>query len=142
MDRFTDNTTADTRFASWSGGWQMFKDNPIFGVGFSNYVNSMIIYKIDIGYDARAAHNMYVECFTELGLLGFISFLWFLFKPAKYYFQYKFLPFELILSFIVILIMGMTLSQLAAKYIWIIFALMYNRYLWLGPTNPPKREVY
>lgn len=142
IDRFSDNTTVDTRFASWSGGWQMFKDNPIFGVGFSNYVNSMIIYKVDIGWSARAAHNMYVQCFTELGLLGFFSFLWFLFKPVKYYFQYKFLPFELILSFIVILIMGMTLSHLAEKYVWIIFALMYNRYLWLDLTKTTKRKVY
>lgn len=141
LDRFTDNSTADTRFASWSGGWQMFKDNPIFGVGFSNYVNSMIIYKIDIGYDARAAHNMYVECFTELGLLGLISFLWFLFKPIKYFFKYKILPFEIIMSFIAILIMGMTLSQFAEKYIWFVYAMMYNRNMWeIKKINFGKNE--
>lgn len=142
VERFSDNHTANTRFASWGGGWEMFKINPIFGVGYINYIDAMTFHNIDIGINHRAAHNMYVQCLAELGMLGILSFLWLLFKPIQYYFQYKNLSSELFLTYIPILIMGMTLSHLAEKYVWIIFALMYNRYLWLGSTKTPKREVY
>jgi putative inorganic carbon (HCO3(-)) transporter len=48
----------------WSSGLQMFKHSPLFGVGFGNYTD----------YYEITAHNSFVLCLAELGLVG--SLIW------------------------------------------------------------------
>jgi O-antigen ligase len=45
-------------------GLQMLRESPIWGVGFSNFLDHHEI----------VAHNSFVHCFAELGLIGY--FLW------------------------------------------------------------------
>jgi putative inorganic carbon (hco3(-)) transporter len=56
--------SASERIDAWNEGIQMLKENPVFGVGFDRFVDHHI----------RTAHNSFVLCFAEIGLLGY--FLW------------------------------------------------------------------
>jgi putative inorganic carbon (hco3(-)) transporter len=48
------------RLSAWSTGLELFKQSPIFGVGFGNFTN----------FNDVTAHNSFVLCLAELGLLG------------------------------------------------------------------------
>jgi hypothetical protein len=52
------------RLEAWANGLEMFKSAPIFGIGFGGFTD---LYEI-------TAHNSFVLCLAELGLLG--STLW------------------------------------------------------------------
>jgi O-antigen ligase len=52
------------RLEAWANGLEMFKSAPLFGIGFSGFTD---LYEI-------TAHNSFVLCLAELGLLG--STLW------------------------------------------------------------------
>lgn len=48
------------RLSAWSTGLELFKGSPIFGIGFGNFTN----------FNEHTAHNSFVLCLAELGLLG------------------------------------------------------------------------
>ena len=52
------------RVDAWAGGLQMLRGSPVWGVGFAQFreINQL------------AAHNSFVNCFSETGLVGY--FLW------------------------------------------------------------------
>jgi O-antigen ligase len=52
------------RLEAWANGLEMFKSAPLFGIGFNSFTD---LYEI-------TAHNSFVLCLAELGLLG--SALW------------------------------------------------------------------
>jgi O-antigen ligase len=52
------------RLDLWRDGWGMFKSSPLWGVGFGEFSRRGMM----------TAHNSFVLCFTELGVLG--TFFW------------------------------------------------------------------
>ena len=52
--------TALARVQLWSEGFALFKQNPIFGIGADQYEEQV----------GMVAHNSFIHCFTELGLVG------------------------------------------------------------------------
>jgi putative inorganic carbon (hco3(-)) transporter len=48
------------RLSAWSIGLELFKQAPIFGIGFGNFTN----------FNEITAHNSFVLCLAELGLVG------------------------------------------------------------------------
>ncbi|MDP8219694.1 MAG: hypothetical protein P9M03_13320 [Candidatus Theseobacter exili] len=56
---------ATERIVFWSAGNQMLKDDPIFGVGYNMFGEYCY---------SRAAQSSFVECYSELGFLGY--FFW------------------------------------------------------------------
>ncbi|HVY61857.1 MAG TPA: O-antigen ligase family protein [Planctomycetota bacterium] len=52
--------SAQGRIQSWSAGLAMLKSHPLFGVGFNRYTD----------YNPLVAHNSFVHCLGELGLVG------------------------------------------------------------------------
>ena len=72
-------------------GLSMFLDNPITGVGISNYQTSCINiskYKnLMINYDcASHPHNLYIQWLSEGGIITFDSFLFLLFSILYFIF--------------------------------------------------------
>ena len=64
------------RFLRWPNTINMFKDHPIFGVGFGTYKYSFYLYDTDnSGTWSTNAHNEYLETLSEGGLIGSIIFL-------------------------------------------------------------------
>jgi hypothetical protein len=59
------DASAMGRLEAWSEGLQMLKYSPIWGVGFGSFadVNRIV------------AHNSFVHCYGELGLIGYFSWL-------------------------------------------------------------------
>ncbi|WP_293995919.1 O-antigen ligase family protein [Sphaerotilus sp.] len=56
--------SAAERIEAWSVGLELLKWKPAFGVGYGNFID----------HNPLTAHNSFVLCFAELGLVGY--FLW------------------------------------------------------------------
>lgn len=59
------------RIESWYQGYQMFKSNPLFGVGMGSYTD----------YHELTAHNSFVLIMAELGFLGLFFFTGLIYYP-------------------------------------------------------------
>lgn len=78
------DTTRLERIYTWTGGWVMFKANPIFGIGAGNYPYTLGYYEddpelralniFDRSFGGRMAHSLYFTMFAELGSVGTISY--------------------------------------------------------------------
>ena len=53
-------TDGADRLEAWANGLEMFKSAPLFGIGFNNFAD----------LNGITAHNSFVLCLAELGLLG------------------------------------------------------------------------
>ena len=82
IDIEASDTTAQTRFYSWRGGWQAWQDKPILGWGIENY-NIAYNHYFDVHFydEVRGetwfdrAHNTVVEYLTNTGIVGLVSYL-------------------------------------------------------------------
>ena len=72
------------RSTIWQVGWRMATDNPVRGVGLGSFETSSIHYVLEPGTLERAdqvidtpkvAHNIYLQVFAELGLVGLTMLL-------------------------------------------------------------------
>lgn len=66
-----------TRLALWRGGWEIFKDYPIFGVGDIGIEKYYVHYKR--AYDKEIhghLHNNYFHFLATLGLFGFLAIMY------------------------------------------------------------------
>lgn len=61
----TSEESAAQRIEAWYAGWTMLKAEPLFGVGYGNFLD----------YHYLTAHNSFVLCFSELGLFGYFAWL-------------------------------------------------------------------
>ena len=57
--------SAKGRLDAWSEGLQMLKSSPIWGIGYNSFKDENEI----------VAHNSFVHCFAELGLVGYALWL-------------------------------------------------------------------
>lgn len=63
------------RLSQWFAGWQMFRANPILGVGIGNYNAAYDDYRLDQWPMALGhAHNHYLTLAAEAGLLGALAY--------------------------------------------------------------------
>ncbi|HEX3277797.1 MAG TPA: O-antigen ligase family protein [Thermoleophilaceae bacterium] len=76
---FRDNNSLRGRTSENLAALHMWADHPLVGVGPDNFEVHYLDYSTAIGIDqrdqARGAHNLYLEAFAELGLLGGAAFL-------------------------------------------------------------------
>lgn len=71
---------ANFRLAAWNCGWELFKENPITGVGlgdkkdalFAKYEQKEFRFAIDTN---KNVHNNYLDVLYGLGIFGFIVFI-------------------------------------------------------------------
>ena len=82
--RKDDAGSAYSRIPSMIVMMRMIEDHPILGVGVNNYISERIGY---LGEDVRGAlrypHNQYLLVFAETGIIGFFSFMFFLYRIFK-----------------------------------------------------------
>src|SRR5205814_9877341 len=57
--------TMQARIQLWSEGLQLFREAPLFGIGYREYAEQA----------GQVAHNSFVHCYTELGFFGGTAFL-------------------------------------------------------------------
>ncbi len=58
-------SSADDRIGAWGSAIQMFKSHPLLGVGYNNFLE----------HHHLTAHNSFVLCFAELGLIGYFPWM-------------------------------------------------------------------
>ncbi len=82
LEQGTEEGTADQRIYLWGIALKMFYDNPILGVGPSNYRSFVLNYDVeDRFYDyytkgiGRVAHSTPVQWLAETGIIGIIILL-------------------------------------------------------------------
>jgi O-antigen ligase len=78
------DSTRMERIYTWTGGWVMYKANPIFGIGAGNYPYALPHYEDDPelralnvfnrSFGGRQTHSSYFEMLAELGSVGAICF--------------------------------------------------------------------
>jgi O-antigen ligase len=73
------------RLTTWSAGWQMFLDRPITGIGMGEFgtANGVKYWPDRRHPHWYNAHSLYLQTISELGILGAIAFLTFLFQLFK-----------------------------------------------------------
>lgn len=73
------DTSTEGRLASWTVAYNLFNENPWFGVGQGNFKSHYQNGALDDGLifrgEGRATHSLYLELLTELGLVGLMTFL-------------------------------------------------------------------
>jgi hypothetical protein len=57
--------SASGRIEMWSAGLQNLKQSPIWGIGYRNFDE----------VNVKAAHSAFVQCFAELGMVGYVLWL-------------------------------------------------------------------
>jgi O-antigen ligase len=64
------------RMANWHSAWNMYEDNPLFGVGIGNYPEAYEHYFVKGWREAKGhAHNVYLNMLAEMGIIGLGSYL-------------------------------------------------------------------
>lgn len=115
------------RFEIWEDAYNVFKANPILGVGISNYDRaSEKKYKTKPGGRYYSAHSDYLGLLCETGIVGFTGFLimlWIMFREA-----YKKNKLNLLLSITsVLLFLGIFESNMNKNtYVYIIYFILYS----------------
>lgn len=68
-----DDTSVGTRFRMWYYAWTWFKNRPILGNGFFYFKYAFAHY--DLWGRELPAHNVYLQLLCELGMSGFVIYL-------------------------------------------------------------------
>jgi O-antigen ligase len=65
------------RLYQWQETLDMLKDHSLLGVGLDNYQNAFAPYQKTTGIEIfKYPHNIFLNFWSELGLLGLISIFW------------------------------------------------------------------
>ncbi len=76
--------SAASRLVLAQGALRMFSESPIIGKGIGTLQYTIGNYMADLGYDKNVvAHNMYLQILVELGLIGFLPFIYILYRSGK-----------------------------------------------------------
>lgn len=85
MKTITDkqNSTRNLRFLHWTTAWEIFKDNPVIGVGPQNYPWTSSGYfhlspffkEGSRGRAGRQSHSLYFTLIPEMGMVGILIYL-------------------------------------------------------------------
>ncbi|MCJ8275857.1 MAG: O-antigen ligase family protein, partial [Bdellovibrionales bacterium] len=74
-------SSAGKRMRLWNINYEMFKDNPLLGVGLHQNPKHTLKYYIEI-YKKRDmeshAHNLFLQVLAGTGIFGFLFFMWFM----------------------------------------------------------------
>jgi len=79
-----EDDTSENRLAHWAWGWEVAKDYPVLGVGYSNWLVYCDYHNPNGVHDdfrgrCLLPHNTYVELLAEMGWVGMVFYLWIVF---------------------------------------------------------------
>ena len=81
VKRLAETRSVNYRFGYWTGGWGVFKENWLTGVGLENFQYNYPAHKPPWAGEVQYPHNCIVQSATEFGVMGLIAFvaIWVLF---------------------------------------------------------------
>ena len=127
--------SAGSRLRLWAAGMQMVYDHP-FGIGVGNWYQTIGSYIPE--YAGKDSHNTYVKCIAEMGILGFLVFAFVIFfslieirrlnryadyLPSDIQNDLKLFAFGILLTLVIILTCGLTITMIYTETIWILLML-------------------
>ena len=62
----------------WQAAWGMIRARPLTGLGLNTFMANYLTFWVGGERQPRYAHNCYLQTWAETGLVGLLSFLWFL----------------------------------------------------------------
>lgn len=72
------------RLTQWQETWQLLKDQPLLGAGLSGYPSALLPYHTHLDIEIfQYPHNIILNTWTELGLLGLFAFLFLAWQIIK-----------------------------------------------------------
>ena len=154
QDRLTAELATGTgRTDLWTLGLRVVEDRPILGAGIGNFGATSQLYVLEPGAlesrniitkadEPRVAHNIYLETFAELGVIGFALFAMLLAWPlaitlraARSFLRQGNLRME-------ILTRALFAAQAAALTAGFFASLEYNKQLWLVLALGPVMAAF
>lgn len=139
----------------WLVSWQMFLQHPVLGIGWEMQFHVMDIRHLELvpqnitwddfqGYRPRVAHNIYLQTLVELGIVGFIFFITWIFSltTAPIHKDKELRDSWLITLAIAVamLVGGLTNPEFHKKYFWFALALPHGlHYYWLLQQRNHRR---
>lgn len=118
----------------WGESWNMLKDNWLWGAGLAGYQTKIIPYHLPTFEIFLYPHNIVLNFWSELGILGLLSFIWlfikFLWENITNYFtnNHKLLNLVLIMVIIQLLIHGLVDAPYLKNDLSILFWLIIGIY--------------
>ncbi len=79
----SDEYSWGTRVDAWIIVLTISRENPLFGLGFSNYYWYTPLFPIRGWHVSFNSHSQYVDLIAQVGLLGLIFFLWVFFEVGR-----------------------------------------------------------
>ena len=69
----------------------MIKDHPLFGVGLNNFIPSLSLIQKPLSSTLylQPVHNIFLLITAEIGIIGLVFFLWFLFKTYNHLIYFR-----------------------------------------------------
>jgi len=82
------STSVGTRFEMWQAAWQIYRDNPLLGVGWGHYKeNAQTLVDAGVRHKSAATwghpHNQFFAAMANGGTLAFVAILLLFLIPAK-----------------------------------------------------------
>lgn len=125
----TDAGSAWARILSWFYAFQLFLENPFFGVGIMGYGPAMHARGLFLDAPAQEVRttNLYLEILAELGGLGFIAFMWWAFAPVFRLWKYRAKRYAsgFLAALVSMLTMFPFIQTWWRPYLWIAWVLAY-----------------
>ena len=123
--------TIGLRYDIWQGGWRMWMDNIIFGVGIGRFPEKIAFYAPGMHYSYITAHNTYLNMLAETGIVGFLLFMLLLIFTLKNFLEKRKTEDNLSDSlqnlwlsvFLVILISSLTMTVEYHKLLWFLIGI-------------------
>ncbi|RKY53124.1 MAG: hypothetical protein DRP89_06655 [Candidatus Neomarinimicrobiota bacterium] len=118
------------RLNIWLVGWEMVKSNPLLGVGlgnfpvrFGDYIGAASLLFGGYGiYQGRDPHNLLLSVQCELGLIGLVIVLWFIWRIFSRLFDNRSDPRALlgVTLLVFLLSANMFVTYQFRKYFWFV----------------------
>ncbi|MBT4120537.1 MAG: O-antigen ligase family protein [Candidatus Magasanikbacteria bacterium] len=136
---FFQDRSGQIRLSMWSDTFEFLKDNPIRGAGLASYEEKIIPYHTTVNGEGieifHHPHNIFLTMWTNLGILGLVSFILILISIIKNSLKIQNSKFKIYIlsSMVVILTMGLVDSPYIkndlAIFFWLLPALLLtNKY--------------
>ncbi len=132
--------SGQVRIGQWTETWELIKDHPVLGVGLSGYPTALVPYHKQTHIEIfQYPHNIFLNIWVELGLLGLMTFCYLIYLILRSSFlptSYFLLPaslFPLFTMFLHGLVDVPYFKNDLAILTWIFIALVY-----VTQTSSPK----